>query len=93
LGQVLDEVVGSMNPAKSHYAPGKFAVREGLRGLGRNVKENLLRRSKDAGLEGMGKFYGFDGADIEEKLERAQKVTNARVKYTVHSGELVSVEV
>jgi hypothetical protein len=51
-------------------------VREGLRGLGRNVKESLLRRSKDAGDEGMGKFYGFEGADLDDKLERAQKLTN-----------------
>lgn len=93
LSHVLDEVVGSMDPAQSRYAPGKFAVRERLRGLGRNVKENLLRRSKVAGSEGMGKFYGFAGADLDDKLERAQKLTNVRVKYTVHSGELVSVEV
>ncbi|HEX8237815.1 MAG TPA: surface carbohydrate biosynthesis protein [Abditibacteriaceae bacterium] len=92
LGTVLDEVVASMDVATSAYTPGKFALREGLRSYGRRVKQNLLRRSREPGRERMGKFYGFEGVDLDERLERVQTVTKTRIKYTVHSGELVSIE-
>jgi surface carbohydrate biosynthesis protein len=88
---VMHELESSMPPERSSYAPLRHTVQEGLRRSGYKFKTGVLRPRRK-GHEKLGKFYGYENVDMEQKLELIQKITKTRIRYTVHSTELLSVE-
>lgn len=89
---VLDEVAASMPPDRSSAPSFRHSIQEGLRRYGHRIKTDLLQSLKGNGREPLGKFYGFENVNLDAKFELIQKITGTRVKYTLHSNELLSVE-
>lgn len=91
---VLDEAASSMKPGRSSQIPVRFLMQEGFRRWEHAAMSVFLRRSRREKLEELArlKFYGFDRTDLDQRFDLIQKITRTRVKYSLHSSDLLSVE-
>jgi surface carbohydrate biosynthesis protein len=77
----------------SKYNAGKYQswenVRRKLRAA-RTMGGLRSRRAKDAGVPD--KFFQFQNEDIENRLQRVQKITGVDLKHQLLSGEMMTIE-
>jgi surface carbohydrate biosynthesis protein len=85
---VIEEAVASMQPEYSSYAALRHSLQEGVR----RAESTLKARMKSKSGEKLGKFSGLEKSDIERRFALVQQVTGKRVKHTLHSNDLISVE-
>jgi surface carbohydrate biosynthesis protein len=75
--------------APSEGVSTKLGARAAYERWREGVRSRLSREDESGKLD---KFYGFEGAGLDRKMQAVQRILNKEVRYTVHTPRLMSVE-
>lgn len=87
---VIDEALSGLSNETSEYRALSYVIKENIRQYSLKVKREVLRGKK--ANERLDKFWPFDAKDVATKLEIAAKVTGTKVRHTLHSSDLLSID-